>query len=373
MKILAYTLSPWEHAIVYYRLTSPCLHADMELLRGNLYDDVSYDLIDEADLIVIQRDFPRLLDPFCTIVDRARSLSKPVILDIDDNLFELPADHPDRLSHYYTEALYPILAASNCVDAITTSTKVLQEYFRRINASTYLLPNFLDGDIWRAQNVHPDTETDQIIIGYVGGDSHIPDLEMVQEVFKNLLGKYGNRIHLHFVGAKPPIDQEAWENVTWTQLQIPDYKEYTNQFTAQIFDILIAPLKNNPFNHSKSTVKYFEYIIMGIPGVYSRITPYDNVIDHGRNGFLASSDSEWELSLSSLIDDYPLRVEIGQAAKRNVCDNWLIADHAHWWRSTYSHLISFVQERKSTRLYPTEVLRNIGKQYSEWKSDLEKS
>jgi len=365
MRVLAYTLSPWEHAIVNYRLSGPFAHAGWELMQGNLYKDVSLEQIPNADLIVIQRDFPHLISSFCDILDRADHFNIPVILDIDDLLFELPEDHPDQKIHYYTEALLPLLYAVQTVDAVTTTTKPMKKYLERINPRTFLLPNYLDDRVWNFEKVSSGKESGQIVIGYMGGDSHLPDLEPLKPVIEKILNRYQEKVIFHFIGCEPPGDLGLHPGVLWTPMREPDYQKFSQFIIEQHFDIAIAPLQDNLFNRCKSPAKFFEYSVKGIPGVYSRIAPYESQIEQGENGFLTQTLSDWERCLGQLIENPSLCFEMGKKAQERLAQNGLLSQHCYQWVETYSEIISG-GKKKIEGSIPTDIFRSVGKQTQDW-------
>ena len=69
------------------------------------------------------------------------------------------------------------------------------------------------------------------------------------------------------------------------------------------FDVLVAPLKDTPFNSCKSQIKYVEAAAMGAVFVGSDTPAYNNYVERGINGFLCKP-TEWVAALSTLIDDW---------------------------------------------------------------------
>ncbi|MBP8708333.1 MAG: glycosyltransferase family 1 protein, partial [Caldisericia bacterium] len=105
-------------------------------------------------------------------------------------------------------------------------------------------------------------------------------------------------------------------------------------------DIAIAPLENNLFNCCKSSIKYFEYTALGLPGVFSALPPYAEVVHDGENGFLAATPEEWEHKLELLIESPELRLQFAKEAQQRVQQNWLIQDHANEWQKVYDQIIT---------------------------------
>ncbi len=94
--IAAYTPYRWDHALVVLRLAGPCAAAGVTVLRGTDGSTVRPELVSQADLVLIQRDFPRDTAGYTQVTAAARAHGKPIIFDLDDLLLELPPDHPDR-------------------------------------------------------------------------------------------------------------------------------------------------------------------------------------------------------------------------------------------------------------------------------------
>lgn len=338
--IVAYTPYPWEHALNVLRISGPLNLADINLIRG--HDDPERVLL--GDAVLIQRDFPRFLDQFEKIINIAREKGKPVIYEIDDLLFELPEDHPYRRLHYFTPALLPMLRAVIEADVVTTTTPLLQSCLLPFNPNTWILPNYLDDRLWTNHSLQTKRAQSPIIVGYMGSDSHLTDLETITPVFLNLLERYGDRIIIKFWGGPPPSAILNCHNVEWVPLELTNYSEFVEYFSQQEIDLFIAPLADLLFNRCKSAIKFLEYSSLGVPGVYSRLAPYEAVVDHGTNGFLAYSLEDWENHLVQLIESPSLRHEMGEKAKETVQEKWLLSKHAYKWGEVYHKAMGISSE-----------------------------
>jgi glycosyltransferase involved in cell wall biosynthesis len=131
-----------------------------------------------------------------------------------------------------------------------------------------------------------------------------------------------------------------WSNVQWFDPGMIDYGQYVTWLLQQSCDLLIAPLRDCHFNNCKSPLKYYEYSMLRIPGVYSDPGPYAPVIEHGVNGLLAHNLMDWFTHIRSLIDDTALRSRIGQAAYEDVNENYMLSDHVGAWSQAYEELLS---------------------------------
>ena len=100
-----------------------------------------------------------------------------------------------------------------------------------------------------------------------------------------LLDDYGPGIGFRFWGVQPPAELLEHPGVTWVPLNILDYAEFANYLVQQKCDIFIAPLLDNLFNRCKSQIKFLEYSVLGVAGVFSRLEPYKSVITDGEMAF----------------------------------------------------------------------------------------
>lgn len=326
------------------RYVRPLERSGITILPGNEGKVIFPERISLADILIIQRSFPNY-PAYDQVMSLARAQDKAVIYEIDDLLFELPDQHIERA--VYDEAVFPMMQAILEADAVTTSTHYLREWLASFNVNTWLLPNYLDDRSWQFRTLPqlPNEFTSDgkpIVIGFMGGDTHQSDLELVAPVLLRLLRRYGMQIIFRFWGCSPPLELQGEPNVEATSLNIVSYAEFAAYFSHQQSDLFIAPLGDNLFNRCKSHIKFLEYSVLGVPGVYSNLPPYQGIVIHGENGFLASSPDEWETYLIRLIESKSLRGQIGLRAQETVQKNWLISGHAHEWEQAFQEILQSV-------------------------------
>jgi glycosyltransferase involved in cell wall biosynthesis len=323
------------------RLVGPLQQAGIQLIMGNQGIDIDPSAVSRADLVVIQRDFPRMGALYEEVIAQAHHEGKPIIYEIDDLLLEVPPDH----SHYqdYQGVLLPILRALIEADAVTVSTPTLFAALRPFDPNIHLLPNFLNENIWSLQSPSEQVSTSNqkppTIIGYMGGETHNLDLEEITPALTQVLHKYGEQVRLCFWGGCPPKSLLDLPQVEWISFNQNDYLEFARFFSTQHCDLFIAPVRDNLFNRCKSAIKFLEYCSLGIPGVYSRLPMYEEVIRHGENGLLAGSQDEWLTCLSQLIESPAVRFQMASRAQKTVQDDWLLSQHSHEWLSAYQQTL----------------------------------
>jgi hypothetical protein len=146
--------------------------------------------------------------------------------------------------------------------------------------------------------------------------------------------------------------------VAWTALDSLDYARSAALFSRQTCDIVIAPLRDNPFNRAKSHLKFLEYTVLGVPGVYSRLPPYAGIVRHGENGLLAGDETEWERCLVELIESPARRQALAAAAQQTVRDQWLMAHGARLWRTLYESVLAPGYQRPALAVHQQMLVQS---------------
>ena len=244
-----------------------------------------------------------------------------------------------------------MLVAALKADAVTVTTPRLQAFMENLgHSAVYLLPNYLDDALWALQP--PVVRDDGVVrVGYMGGDSHAPDIQMILPALQKMLQAYPSKVQLTFWGLKPPEALLSHPDVAWEPLSVPDYVQFADNFSQQDLDIFLAPLAESRFNQAKSPVKFLECTAIGGAGICSDIVPYQQVVEHGKTGYLADTVDAWFEHLKTLIENPRRRVQMVQQAQENIQRNWLLSAHYQEWTETYQRIIEQYRPRDTVDLY----------------------
>lgn len=359
--IVHYAADVWGHVCPDIRLTAPAEQAGLTVIHGNEFDGHNIRVVDgaleQADVVYFQRDFPRHAEIYRPLLEQARRLGKPVIYDLDDLLMDLPEIHPDFA--FYEQSRDHVLGAILEADAVTCPAPRMAETLRAFNPQVHILPNALNQAIWEIKT--PEAirarSSEQITIGYMGGWSHRPDLEIITPVLLKLLLAYGSRLQLKFWGIAPAEILRGFPNVAFYDPGLVSYRDFAAYFSQQSCDIFVAPLLDHTFNQCKSPIKFLEYSAQGIPGVFSAVGPYAWLVKDGETGYLADTPETWEARLKALIDDPALRQQMALNALDDVKSRWLMQDQAAAWREFFTHLPEPAARASSTTRRVFEVMQ----------------
>jgi hypothetical protein len=365
--VAVFTNSLRYEAVPELRLFGPLSLAGYKVIYGNelINPDKKIDLRG-VDFVTIQRDFPRHWGAYNDLMLAARHAFIPVIYDIDDLLWELPVEHPDRQNLSYVDALLPMLSAAATADLVTVSTPALLSYVKSINSNVSLLSNYLNDTIWNFNlPTHQKNSRFPVVIGYMGSHTHNPDIKMILPILIRLLNEYDKNLTVRFLGRSTPQELRHFPNVEASETWCASYSEFATKLSNWSCDIGMAPLTPNLFNQSKSPIKFFEYSSIGAAGVYTDIDPYNLVIKNGESGFLASTQEEWYSFLKQLIDEPKLRYEMALAAQKTVKENWLLSLHAKDWKEVYGKISVSPDFGGKDNIYANRTLINITDQVKE--------
>ena len=279
-----------------------------------------------ASHIIIYRasDLP-ILSQICHLAGRT---GVPVFYDIDDLVFD--TKYTDQLAYTqelssidknnYDESVRGYGRMLKKCDAVITSTNQLAEELRNYKSTVILNRNVLSEELVEIsqKNPHKDFDDDKVRMAYFSGSiTHNENFEMIKPAIISLLKKYKN-LELHLAGHLDiPKDIACFGEQIVTHPYV-DWRELPKLISEM--DINLAPLVKSTFNEAKSEIKWLEASAVKVPTVASRIGSFEDMIEDGVDGLLAT-DVEWEEKLESLITSKDYRNRIANSAYQTVMTN----------------------------------------------------
>lgn len=292
--------------------------------------------ISECDVVVVQRLMTAANIEFFKLM-RAHGLK--IIYDLDDNVWNLPPKNPAKVYFHRDESVEGLLACAEWADAITTSTRHLQNvvydkwgHLQNIQTGkdipVYHFENSVDLNWFRPPAIPRDPN--KVVIGWGGSNTHAGDLEFVWQMLPKIVDMYPN-VYLEFVGMDAPPSIKDHPRVM--QRQWCHISEFANRFATWNWDIVLAPLEDHKFNKSKSGIKMVEAGCISSPCLAQDIAPYRNFANHiPELKWLLCADFEWEKKLHKLIQDRTLREHLGKLMYENVVANFNITGMVDKWK-----------------------------------------
>jgi len=337
LKVAVFSLDLPNYACGHIRLAAPSasLSGQMELnwevkLEAGRYNVDNINIIKEADLIVIQRFFPRKETE--DVINRILASGKPVIYETDDLLTDIPAGNGSHLLG--EKAAFRIQEFLPKVQAVTVSTENLAKVYRQYNRHIHVLPNLIDETLWTRTS---PAGCDKLVICYAGTPTHQDDLAIIEEALERIAVAFADRVTFKFIGCTTKRISRI-PGFSFLEFNAA-YSPYAQFLQKTEIDIALAPLKDNQFNRCKSNIKWLEYSACGIAGVYSDLPPYNTSVRNGETGLLVENNADaWYRAIETLILDAELRKKMARKAREEVLDNYTLTAGAHRYLETYRRI-----------------------------------
>jgi hypothetical protein len=251
--------------VEYHRLIKPfsLLNGEHDVTRCEGISSEAFDY--GFDVVVFNRMLPILKQKEFILQLRKRGVY--VICDIDDH-WVLSGNHvvkktADSMRKQSIEALM-------YADEVWCTHELLGSYIDKLNSNWYVIPNAIDPNDsqWQPKTKYGNR------IGWAGGVTHFHDLMLTKDA-------WGSTV--------PVICGFVKEQKEWARLADNFKADYIEALPVthygllyDQFDIAIAPLEDNKFNHCKSNLKIIEAGMKGLPIFTQNIHPY---IDEAKGVF----------------------------------------------------------------------------------------
>ena len=391
--------------VSYYRSTIPHIKLE-EYFPEEFHIDIDYEPELNNDNFLKQYDvihYHRTLgdyDNLSNVLDRCDELGIVTIMDLDDHWSPGP-DHPAYQIIKQNELDKKISNNLKISRNITTTTSVFADEIKKLNENVFVIPNAINTDEKQYQS-NPE-KSERIRIGWLGGSSHIKDLQILKGLMGSLKSE-GLLDKIQFVlcgydlrGMMTMIDQKTGEQKqrpikpkesVWYQYEkiftddykivSKEYKDFLLSFENKeyegienepyrrvwtkpitsyasnynLFDISLAPLKESMFNKVKSQLKVIEAgfhkkaIIAQDFGSYQidikNAYKKGGEIDETGNGFLiptVKNHKFWFKHLKTLINNPELITKLGENLYNTVNGTYDMKSVCTERRNLYKKLI----------------------------------
>ena len=335
------TVDCWKHGIWFHRIQTPCDalgmrgHALKQLAMGTYF---SQEQLEWPDVVIFGRTYPQQYDPIKWMKE-FKNHGKRVLYDMDDDFWQVAKDNPSAMVSNAMKDQYEGMI--RVADAIVTPSHVLAKKFKKyFKKPVHICPNGTS-DLVYQERMH---QNQTLTIGYMGAASHWNDLTIIAEAVSKLSEKYQFIFKIYgLVGEPLEAAFYAYRKILSQNLQ-PEKKGYLEaalKFESMLkdvqlwhipfmppelhpavlskcdFDIGLAPLVDNEFNHDKSCIKFYEYSTVGTVTLASDVLPYSDEV-----GYLAKNTvKDWYNKLEKLIVDVPFREKLLAKQQKWVKEN----------------------------------------------------
>lgn len=201
-------------------------------------------------------------------------------------------------------------------DLIVVTTDKLAEHALEYNQNVYVNDNTIDFNHWYRLN---NKVNSPLRVVWQGSPSHYEDWYAIKEPLNRLMDEFDFEMIMlgsQYNGIFDEKHRSRVRALPWVSFDAHSYRMMTLQA-----DIGIIPLADLPFNHYKSSIKFYENAAMGLPSVVSNILPYSQSIKNGKTAIGYNTSEEFYEGMKKLITNKGLRANIANAAYNWVKEN----------------------------------------------------
>lgn len=273
------------------------------------------------DAAIIQRDTipASLVDLFLRVATQTQT---PFILDIDENLLEVPTDaDPRGYFKAYASHLEKLIAGSS---AVTVPSRALSDRIRNINGSVIVLSDGIEARLWAdgRESLHKP----EIRVLYLATSSSLAENQLALDILEATRQKMPG-LFASVIGADPEFDWPSWIDVVSSPPECRTYDAFvpwlkSNMQTAAMG---IAPSVDTPFDECLSDRRILEYGALGLPVLASDTSHYRKAAKAFSVGveLISNSPEDWSKSLTTAFVRPDRLIDKGQALQ-----SWIFANRS---------------------------------------------
>lgn len=308
----------------YWRMVMPSKYLNKDKFHVDITEEgMRYDEMIGYDTVMIMRCMTWQEH---AVIDRLKKSGVRIVYDIDDNIFEIPEDNPAAaiVGNDQKQAAASIM---EICDIITTTNEFLANKIKSFGVKTpiHIIPNSLDVlDGWpEIENIGSPDNRRRIF--WQGSSSHAKDWSLCITAIDRIMKKYPDVV-LSIFGYFPEKVNTFLrdKNKPWWNKGRIEYANFTD--TETYFSIIkhiraecgVIPLIGSDFSACKSNIKWMEYALVGVPSVASNVVPYNNTIEHGKDGYLCNTEDEWFNCIEKCLVSKAGRTEMIKSAREKI-------------------------------------------------------
>ncbi len=281
----------------------------------------------DYDIVFVQREALMIGSTFFE-KKIAKSKAK-FVFDFDDSIWLMDTSEGNKKFEWLKN---PLKTAKNIAlaDRIFAGNNYLANYAKHYNTNVALIPTTIDTDFHKPLSLAKNN--DKVTIGWSGSITTIKHFEYALPYLTKIKNKYQDKVEFVVMGDPSYINEELGiKGVSWTA--------ETEVKVLNSFDIGIMPLPDDEWAKGKCGLKGLSYMACGVTTIMSPVGVNNDIIEHGVNGYLASSEEEWINCLSLLIEDTELRKCIGENARNTIEEKYSVNANKELYLNELNKLI----------------------------------
>jgi glycosyltransferase involved in cell wall biosynthesis len=364
----------------------------VDIIYDPSYDDMNF--WKQYQIVSFHRSIGADFEKAHELIQKLNTMGIITVCDIDD--YWMPGkEHPIHDIILFNKINEKITANLKVAKYVTTTTTLFADEIRKYNKNVFVLPNAINPN--EPQFKEPTLESDRLRFGWLGGSSHLHDIQILNDGFSKLT-RYQDKVQYVLCGfdtrgTVTEINSQTGEHVkrnikpeetVWAQYEkifTQDYKIVSDEYKKHLllynqdifpnemsesylrvwtkpvtsyaknyskFDVSLAPIKNHMFNRMKSQLKVIEAGFYKKALIASNVGPYSLDLKHClKNGEFVDGNallvdevrnhSDWAKYMEKLIKNPNMAKDMGERLYETVKDtydlNVVTKDRAEFYKS----------------------------------------
>ena len=349
----------------------------IDIVYDVAYDDLEF--FKKYQIVSFHRSIGPDFERANQLILKLNELGIATVGDIDD--YWMPGkEHPIHDVIRFNKINEKIVANLKIAKYVSTTTSLFADEIKKMNKNVVVFPNAINPK--ESQFKEPTPESDRLRIGWLGGSSHLHDLQLLDQSFSKL-GSISDKLQYVLCGfdtrgTVTEINSQTGEHVkrnitpeetVWASYEkiftqnyttiSEDYKKFLEKYVQESypnendeayvrvwtrpvqsyaknyskFDVSLAPIKNHMFNRMKSQLKVIEAGFYKKAIIASNVGPYTldlkHCLDHGNfvdgNALLVDENrnhSDWAKFIDKLVKNPNMVKDMGERLYETVKDTY---------------------------------------------------
>lgn len=349
----------------------------IDIVYDVAYDDLEF--FKKYQIVSFHRSIGPDFERANQLILKLNELGIATVGDIDD--YWMPGkEHPIHDVIRFNKINEKIVANLKIAKYVSTTTSLFADEIMKMNKNVVVFPNAINPK--ESQFKEPTPESDRLRIGWLGGSSHLYDLQLLDQSFSKL-GSISDKLQYVLCGfdtrgTVTEINSQTGEHVkrnitpeetVWASYEkiftqnyttiSEDYKKFLEKYVQESypnendeayvrvwtrpvqsyaknyskFDVSLAPIKNHMFNRMKSQLKVIEAGFYKKAIIASNVGPYTldlkHCLDHGNfvdgNALLVDENrnhSDWAKFIDKLVKNPNMVKDMGERLYETVKDTY---------------------------------------------------
>ncbi len=305
-------LSPCAYIRLLLPLDHPAIGADIDLTIAEAGEALRY----RADVVATHRYAITDAAVADALVRHCRETGARLLYDLDDDLLNIPRQHPEAAILRPRARVVELLARQ--ADAVWVSTAGLRDSIAPVRPDALLVENGLDERLWCALPQPRAPRGGPLRVLLMGTMTHGDDLATILPALARIAEEHPGRVTFDVIGMTADADLPAFlSRVEPPPASWASYPGFVNWITGiPGWDVGLTPLADTGFNAAKSAIKTMDYAALGLAVLASDVPAYRGSIADGPGGFLVpNTAADWYWAITRLMRDPRLREELATGAR----------------------------------------------------------